>query len=212
MRRTAVVAALGLALLGVPASAGRGVTAVVGAASDAGTADGTSWTSECRLAAVAHEQATGGRETYTGTLVGVAVAHHPATTTPAFIDVQCVLLVDGEVVDEADDSGSTGVDSVSKQTTFFAADTQDVEICVAVGLFGGPVCAGTQRTRVPPQEVEDLVGQVLDIVRDNTGVDHVACPVLASLAPGVPAVVDVDVDGDVAVGGGRVYDCPPYGS
>lgn len=41
-------------------------------------------------------------------------------------------------------------------------------------------------------------------------VDPVVCPAIASLAPGVPGVVDVLPDGDVYVAGEFTWDCPPY--
>lgn len=44
------------------------------------------------------------------------------------------------------------------------------------------------------------------------GVDSLACPLYASLAPGVPGVVDIAPDGDVWVAGVQVWDCPPYES
>ena len=44
--------------------------------------------------------------------------------------------------------------------------------------------------------------------RDN--LDPLVCPILWSLAPGVPGVVDIGADGDLYVGGSYLYDCPPY--
>jgi hypothetical protein len=43
-------------------------------------------------------------------------------------------------------------------------------------------------------------------------VDPLVCPALASLAPGMPGVVDVTPDGDTTVVAyGPAWDCPPYG-
>jgi hypothetical protein len=42
--------------------------------------------------------------------------------------------------------------------------------------------------------------------------DAILCPILASLAPGVPGVLDIDAEGDVAIAGIPFWDCPPYGS
>lgn len=43
-----------------------------------------------------------------------------------------------------------------------------------------------------------------------TVVDPIVCPVFASLAPGVPGVVDIEAEGDVALLGAPFWDCPPY--
>ena len=40
--------------------------------------------------------------------------------------------------------------------------------------------------------------------------DEEGCPLFASLAPGVPGVVDVTPEGDVYVAGEFFWDCPPY--
>lgn len=42
------------------------------------------------------------------------------------------------------------------------------------------------------------------------GPDIAQCPIYASLAPGVPGVVDIDGEGDVSISGRKVQDCPPY--
>ena len=41
--------------------------------------------------------------------------------------------------------------------------------------------------------------------------DPLLCPVLASLSPGVPGVVDINAEGDVSLAGVPFWDCPPYG-
>ena len=41
--------------------------------------------------------------------------------------------------------------------------------------------------------------------------DQMLCPTLAGLAPGVPGVVDINLQGDVFLAGEGFFDCPPYG-
>jgi len=40
--------------------------------------------------------------------------------------------------------------------------------------------------------------------------DGILCPILISLAPGVPGVIDINSEGDVAIAGIPFWDCPPY--
>jgi hypothetical protein len=47
-------------------------------------------------------------------------------------------------------------------------------------------------------------------IAPSAAADPTTCPILASLSPGVPGVVDIDSTGDVSVLGEWVWDCPPY--
>ncbi|HWL37814.1 MAG TPA: hypothetical protein VNQ77_16630 [Frankiaceae bacterium] len=60
----------------------------------------------------------------------------------------------------------------------------------------------------PVSVVVDTLLDLVDLV-DQAGAP-VVCPVLASLAPGVPPAVDVRSDGDTYVAGARLLDCPPW--
>jgi hypothetical protein len=44
----------------------------------------------------------------------------------------------------------------------------------------------------------------------NVQTDEVLCPILRTLSPGVPGVVDIDPTGDTYIGGSFIWDCPPY--
>lgn len=67
---------------------------------------------------------------------------------------------------------------------------------------------------LPPevQPYADYVGCVLTwgFVECGGGLDGVVCPVLRTLGPGVPGVVEIREDGDVVVAGELFWDCPPY--
>ena len=199
MRRPALVAALGLILLGAaPATADDTAMVIEGTVHWPGADQGISWVGECRLHAVQQESATG--QPYEGMLVGAAVAYYPSTNQPAPVDVRCLVRVNGTPVSDVDDMAGIGADTAAGRTTFSAGDTDVVQVCIGLGLgLNGPECGDTTRTPAPPQEVQDLADGVLD---------PFVCPVTRSLYPGVPGVVDIDwYEGDIYVLGQPVYDC-----
>lgn len=76
----------------------------------------------------------------------------------------------------------------------------------------GVLCLVLALSPVKFRETCDLVGPVFDLVDDvlvEYG-DPVICEVFRRLAPGVPGVVDIDAEGDVALQGVPFWDCAPY--
>lgn len=202
MRRTAIVAALGLFTLAAAPAAADGTTVMTGQVT---YVDASVLAGHCHMVAFAQETATGGQDTYTGVAVGVVVGYTPLATLEP-VDVRCFVRINGH--DAAGTTGGAlvpGVDETVGQVTFTASETDSVELCMVFGLSRGigPVCEPTTRDQVPPQTVQDL----LFIVHVA---DFLLCPILASLAPGVTGVLDITADGDVAVLGENVHDCPPY--
>lgn len=93
----------------------------------------------------------------------------------------------------------------------------------------GSWCAGGDIVEGLPEPVATIVDEVIcliDIERVCDGIDRiidvvsgpfeeyvdpVLCPILASYAPGIPGVVDIDPTGDTTlVAYGFFWDCPPY--
>lgn len=210
MRKLAIVAGLGVTLLGAtPASADNDVTTISGAATWADAQNGYVWTSQCRLVAFAQNAgAGGGNATYTGVMSGTAVVFEPSTNELSPVDLHCQVKVGGVIVHGGGNGPTNGVDQDAGQVTFTATDTQPVEVCIALpGITGSTMCAPTNRTTTPPGEAQNLVGDLQRLVNDAI------CPVLKSLAPIVVSTVfELEPDGDVKVLGNRVYDCPPYGT
>ena len=67
--------------------------------------------------------------------------------------------------------------------------------------------------RVDSSAAFEALQPVVDAASEVTPIIHpLGCPVLASLRGGVPGVIDIDNQGDVAVAGEPVWNCPPYGS
>jgi len=209
MRRTTLLATLALALQpAVPAHADH-VRLVTGEVTWLGATFGGA----CRFYGFAQETVTGGQDTVTGIAVGVGYEYQPPVGV-GNVDVHCSVQVNGGTVDEVSDGQTTGIDVAVGQMTYTADATQVVRLCVGLGGgHGGPECEDMTVTPVPPREVEDAVASTVRIVEDVVRVfDPTVCPVLASLSPGIPGVVDVASEGDVYVLGERVRDCPPYES
>lgn len=88
---------------------------------------------------------------------------------------------------------------------------------VALALAVAAALPTTPAHADPAQEVIDLVQDLREEADSWCGFDlcippdtGLNCPILASLSPGVPGVVDIDSDGDVVVNGWGIYSCPPY--
>lgn len=211
MRRiiVAVIALCGAVLAPQPATAGlvlgEGVRYVFGTAVTSGTAGGVTWNGLCRVDVVAERTVTGRPDTYFGVLAGAVVAVDAATGQPASGTLRCRVVLDGVTQTSTLPVTGTGLLTAAATTTYTADETQSVLVCadVTFGATTRSTCAETTASQVPPQEALDL----LDVTRV---LDPVLCPVLATLAPGVPGVVDVTAQGDVSVLGGKVWDCPPY--
>jgi hypothetical protein len=142
-----------------------------------------------------------GENTFTGVAYGYAVFDDQGTHT-----LRCYITVDGvEQASTVPGSGSVFV-TTSGTVTYSAAEGAHVEECTEID--GNLVsCGAATETQIPPQEVLDLLDTV------GMALDTVLCPVLASLSPGVPGVVDISPEGDVTlIGVGPFWDCPPYGN
>lgn len=166
---------------------------------------------DCGFNTVSQETATGGQDTFTGTAYGYLVSD----TAGEIVSVSCEVRVDGSTVAATHPGFGTQGATTQGQVTYTASDTQDVDLCAVwtAGQTSGEVCADTTSTQLPPQEVVDLIDVVLGLVSDTSTVaDPLVCPLLAGLSPGVPGVVDIYSDGDVALAGELFWDCPPYDS
>jgi hypothetical protein len=63
-----------------------------------------------------------------------------------------------------------------------------------------------------PQPVIDLINMLIDLLNEMVfeQIDPTICPVIGSLAPGVPGVVDITAEGDIYILTEFFWDCPPY--
>jgi hypothetical protein len=98
-----------------------------------------------------------------------------------------------------------------------------VELLSTVPVPGvGAVASAGAGLYFDPPGVEDLCVEVMFLdgatpyercdgdIAAGGAVDGAACPALAALSPGLPGVADIAGDGDVALLGSQVWDCPPY--
>jgi hypothetical protein len=150
-------------------------------------------TAQCGGVAFAQKEVTGGSETYTGTLYGYAVFDDLGTHT-----FRCYVTVDGaEQSATPTQSGSSAI-AAAGQVTFSVSPGQTVVECLEID--------GATLNCHP---VDMIALGPLPSVRSL--VDPILCPILQSLAPGVPPVIKIESDGDLSVfTTGRLYDCPPY--
>ena len=159
----------------------------------------------CNFDTLAQETATGGQDTFTGAAEGFAVSDQAG----ANISVICEVRVNGSPVASTPTLTSGQVSTTAGPVTYTAADTDNVELCaVWTGTESDEFCSETTTTQIPPQEVIDLINEILAL----TGlIDPILCPILIGLAPGIPGVVDITATGDVYILGIWFWDCPPYG-
>ena len=192
-----------------------GSLAVAAIALNAPAAQALATTGECGFNTVAQETATGGQDTFTGVAYGYAVADPGASTS-----VYCEVRVNGSAVAATPAGASGQVSTSAGQVTYTASDTDNVELCAV--WTDGEFCGETTTTQFPPEAVFDAIDLVFatlepvlvtidQILHDVTSIpDATICPIIASLSPGVPGVVDISAEGDVAVAGIGIWDCPPY--
>lgn len=156
------------------------------------------------------EQETQGGDQRGGTL-HFAIALYDAadvTDNPVSADVHCELTVDGVVVGATPTEHVTVAGAGHAQVVYNAHVDSYVRVCTVVENWseGSPDirdCPEPQHFQIPPQEVLDPLNAILD---------GTVCPAIASLAPGMPGVVDVTPQGDVFVAGDKIWDCPPFGT
>jgi hypothetical protein len=180
--------------------------------------------SGCGFEFAALPTAMGGQDTYTSVVYGFGVFDDQLTHT-----LHCFVTVNGVDQGGVSISGSVFVAGAAN-VTFHADDDATVELCTEIdGILVS--CGSTDETQIPPQEVIDLIDQVFDLLDQAATLvddilapvyaflqgfggdsDPIVCPILASFSPGIPGVVDINVEGDVTLAvAGPFWDCPPYG-
>jgi hypothetical protein len=187
------------------------VTAAATLASGAPVAHAAQVAADCSFhAATLPEIEPGYSGTYTGVLYGYAAFDDQDTHA-----LRCWITVDGEVVASTPTASAQGFVASAGPIRYHADDGADVRTCTEVD--GVASCEGTTTVYLPPSgdpDLLDFVWELLDTTYPTYGeiVDGVVCPVLASMSPGVPGVVDITPAGDVTLAGvGPFWDCPPYG-
>jgi hypothetical protein len=170
--------------------------------------------SGCGSASFAQETVTG-QDTYTGVAYGYAVFDDQGSHT-----LRCYITVDGvEQSSTPTQSGSATV-ATAGQVTYSAAEGATVDLCTeidGVTVSCGPAmqyqsapCADDQPEGWPsncPPYIFPLPPPLGDLI------DSIVCPILASLSPGIPGVVDISPEGDVTLPVlGPFWDGPPYGN
>lgn len=150
---------------------------------------------QCGGAAVAQQTLTGGSTTYVGVLYGYAVFGDGGTHT-----LRCYVAVDGAEQSSTPTQVGTGAVATAGEATFSALPEATVVECLEID--GATVnCHPFDMIAIGP------VPGLGDVI------DPILCPLLASLAPGVPPFVNIQFDGDLSLfTTGKLYDCPPYGN
>jgi hypothetical protein len=142
-----------------------------------------------------------------GTAPDPAIEASGSGTAVAVVAPTAVTYTAGEGDNVAVCSTARITDAHGETSTWYRSDDNDMWYPFDVGcdgakcLVAGPDCDYTLALVV--WVVEHAVPLV-------PNVDDRLCPLLASLSPGVPGVVDIDPTGDTYVGGEFLWDCPPY--
>jgi hypothetical protein len=108
---------------------------------------------------------TGGQNTVSGDLTGTVVS----TTPGESVTLRCTVRVDGVEVAATPTGVGTGAATASGQATFTADEGSTIEIC-AEGTKGAEPfteCVPATTSQVPPQEVPDLIEQIIQTVEDH---------------------------------------------
>jgi hypothetical protein len=143
---------------------------------------------------------------YSGVVYGYAVATDPlGVPSGQALTLECVLYVNG-VEDVVLTASGSGVATGASTLGFSAYPGDWVTMCtrVTVGNEAHEECWGDG---MPP-----LFDLLIHLLNDAVFplVDGTICPAFASLAPGVPGIVEFTAGGDVYVAGEFFWDCPPY--
>jgi hypothetical protein len=124
--------------------------------------------------------------------------------------LRCYVTVDGAEQATTPVATGTGAVVTAGPVSYDASSWSTVAVCAEVDGVTA-VCDHTSDVVQGVFQVLDELCQV-DLCIPPWGTDSVVCPILASLAPGVPGVVDINPEGDTTVVGvGAFWDCPPYG-
>ena len=142
---------------------------------------------------------------------GAAYGYIASPTPEEGVSVRCYITVDG--VERASTNLAAGTNAAVTfgRVTYTASDVQTVALCTEwrAGQENGTTCFSPDPTQIPPHPPHDFLGSVFDLISGLFGPE---CLVLQALAPGVPGVVDIDSEGDVAIAGIPFWDCPPFES
>jgi hypothetical protein len=170
--------------------------------------------SGCGFDSVAQETVTGGQDTFTGGAYGYAIFDDQGTHT-----LRCYVTVDGAEQATTPTQSGTAFVATTGQVTYNAPEGATVDLCTEID--GATVsCGPATDSQIPPQEVVDLVDQIIGVV-DVFGptIDFLVCPIFVALAGtyavttpfGNVTLLYIAPDGDVYPGGvGPAWICPPY--
>jgi hypothetical protein len=155
----------------------------------------------------------GGPTYWRGEISTYAVAftadHLPAPTTQ--ISIACELYINGTLVDTPLTASGNGVVAAAGTFSFTAEDTDVIQICnhVVVGGEDHYTNCWDGGHGLPElyEVAQFLIDQVIPIIDQ---IDPLVCTQFSALAPGIPGVVDIQPEGDIAVLGEPFWDCPPY--
>jgi hypothetical protein len=166
----------------------------------------------CVLAAAAQGDVTGTAPLYNGAALGVALFDDGQPHT-----LRCYVTVDGFEQMSTPTGAGNDLVTTAGQVTYFAPEGAVVDVCAETdGILpsgADTTCWPVAETQVPAEQAQDVTDEVAAALLGPADpvLDSALCPVLATLAPGVPGVVDVGRDGDTTVLGQPVRECPPYG-
>jgi hypothetical protein len=166
----------------------------------------------------------GGQNQWNGTINTLVVPTHAGVPSGDPVDVECELRINGVSQGTVLTASGVGVAASAGPFSFAAADTDVIEICTIVIIVHNHPPHGTHThviiicriatvTQIVPQPVVDAINMVIDFFNDNIAsqIDPTLCDnVLKPAAPGVPGVVDINGEGDVALLTEPFWDCPPY--
>jgi hypothetical protein len=136
--------------------------------------------------------------------VGYALFDDQGTHT-----LRCYVTVDGTERAGTPTASGTGLVVLSSPIAY---DAESWRSALCTEVDGVTVLCADRPDAV--QNTVDAIGALcdVDLCLYPPWLDATLCPILSSLSPGVPGVVDIDPEGDTSVAGvGQVWDCPPYG-
>ncbi len=133
---------------------------------------------------------------------------------PVSAIVTCELRVMGTPVATATFAGTVVVTG-AKRVSYTTADINEaanVMVCTTIDYTSDDTptesfCPYVDSVPLLPDQVYDAGSDIVGAANDV--IDPALCPAAASLAPGVPGVVDIGLDGNVSVNGEPFWDCPP---
>jgi hypothetical protein len=138
-----------------------------------------------------------------GTAPDPAIEASGSGTAVAVVAPTAVTYTVGEWDTVAVCSTARITDANGETSTWYLSDDNDMWYPYDVGCDG-------YKCLVLGADCDYTLALVAWLFDHSGALDDRLCPLLASLSPGVPGVVDVDPTGDTYVGGELVWDCPPY--